>query len=694
MKKLKNILRYNITFYILLFLSALYSFYYIYFDFNNYDMLNKKSISGILTSYTIDGDKLSLVIKEKEKYIINYYFKSKEEKDNFNYSYGDELKINGIVEKPNNNTNFMLFNYRKYLLSKKIKYVVNADKIILKRKNTNILYNIKKNIIKRINRCTKTKKYIKSFIVADKREISNSIISSYQFLGVSHLFAVSGMHVSFISLLLLKILKMFKEKTRYLFVVLFLLFYMFLTNFSISMLRATFQFILFWINKSFNLKIKNANIIILLISFFIIYNPYYIYDIGFCFSFSISFSLILFQDKFKNKGILKTSFLISLTSFLVSLPILINNFNTINFLSIIYNLFYVPFVSYIVFPFGIVTMLFPNLDNIYNCIIVFFENITLLLSNIKFLSFNVANVPFIFIIVYYIFIYFLYLKTSVKKCICAFLIIIIFIVYKSYVITPTITFFDVGQGDSSLIRIKNMNILIDTGGKVTYRKEKWRKRKKEYSISNDTIIPYLKKSGVKKIDYMILTHGDFDHMGESINLVKNFKIDKVIFNNGEYNELELELIKVLQTKNIYYYKNVKELSLNNNKLYFLNTKVYDNENDNSNVIYTNINNSKFLFMGDAGIDREKDILDKYTLKDIDFLKVGHHGSNTSSGKEFINNINPKYSLISVGKNNRYGHPKDEVLDILYNSKIYRTDLDGSINIKLNNNGYKIRTCIQ
>ena len=97
-------------------------------------------------------------------------------------------------------------------------------------------------------------------------------------------------------------------------------------------------------------------------------------------------------------------------------------------------------------------------------------------------------------------------------------------------------------------------------------------------------------------------------------------------------------------------------------------------------------------MGDAGVERERDILKKYNLGNIDFLKVGHHGSNTSSSKEFIKSINPKYSLISVGKNNRYGHPKEEVLEVLKNSKIYRTDLDGSIEIKLNKSNYKIRTC--
>ena len=140
-------------------------------------------------------------------------------------------------------------------------------------------------------------------------------------------------------------------------------------------------------------------------------------------------------------------------------------------------------------------------------------------------------------------------------------------------------------------------------------------------------------------------------MGEAINLVNNFKVEKVIFNCGPYNDLEQDLIKVLDKKHIKYYACIKELNIDNNKLYFLQTKEYDNENDNSNVIYTELNGYKFMFMGDASITTEKEIMNKYNLQDIDVLKVGHHGSKTSSGKEFISDINPKYSIISVEKNN-------------------------------------------
>ena len=181
-------------------------------------------------------------------------------------------------------------------------------------------------------------------------------------------------------------------------------------------------------------------------------------------------------------------------------------------------------------------------------------------------------------------------------------------------------------------------------------------------------------------------------MGEAINLVNNFKIEKVFFNCGPYNDLEKDLIKVLDKKHIKYYSCIKELNIDKNKLYFLQTKEYNNENDNSNVIYTELIGYKFMFMGDAGIEKEKDILDKYNISNIDILKVGHHGSKTSSGEEFINEINPKYSIISVGKNNRYGHPNKEVLDNLDESKIYRTDQDGSIMFKIENNKLKIETC--
>ena len=289
--------------------------------------------------------------------------------------------------------------------------------------------------------------------------------------------------------------------------------------------------------------------------------------------------------------------------------------------------------------------------------------------------------------IYQIIIYYLLVIINIKnikKTIIIIIIIILFIKISLIIDNSShITFIDVKQGDSSLIITPNRKeiILIDTGGI----------KESTYHIS-DNIINYLHSLTISKINYLIITHGDYDHMGESINLVNNFKVEKVIFNCGEYNDLEKELIKVLDKKKIPYYSCIKELNIDNNKLYFLQSKEYDNENDNSNVIYTELNGYKFMFMGDASITTEKEVLSKYNLSNIDVLKVGHHGSKTSSSKEFINEINPRYSIISVGKKNRYGHPNKEVLENLKDSKIYRTDIDGSIMFKINNNKLMIETC--
>ena len=135
---------------------------------------------------------------------------------------------------------------------------------------------------------------------------------------------------------------------------------------------------------------------------------------------------------------------------------------------------------------------------------------------------------------------------------------------------------------------------------------------------------------------------------------------------------------------------VNKLKKDNYNLEFLNTKFMIMKMIVVVLFILNYNDYKFLFMGDADVVREKDILDKYNLSDIDILKIGYHGSNTS--KELINEIKPNYSIISVGKNNRYGHPNKEVLDNLEDSKIYRIDQVGSIMFKIKNNKLKIETC--
>lgn len=662
---------------------------------------NENTISGIIYEYSIDGNKLTMHIKSKEKLICKYYFNTEKEKQYYlkNIKLGYEVKLKGNLLEPNNNTVPNLFNYKRYLCNNRIYWIFIVDKINIISKKSNIFYKIKNNIIDKIDTYKFSKNYLYAFILGDTSKIDINIIKSYQNNGISHLFAVSGMHITLLTGIIILILKKIRIGNIFINIIVFtfLLLYIFLTGFSASILRASLFFILIKINGILNLKIKTINILLLTISFLLIINPFLIYNLGFQYSCIVSLTIVYFSDLInKNKLYIFKILNISIIAFLAGLPISIYNFYNVNLLSILLNLVFVPFISLIMFPFSILTFIFPILDKINGNLIIILENLSLFTNNFKLFNIILAKPNLIIVFLYYIIIIFSLVMFNKRKFKYIGLIIIILFIHNNYKYFNSkleMIMIDVGQGDSILISLPNnsSNILIDTGGQIKYKKESWKITNSNYSIAKDTLIPFFRSLGVKKIDYLIITHGDSDHMGEAINLVNNFKVENIIFNCGEYNDLEKELINILEKKNIKHYSCIKELNMDKYKLQFLNTKEYDNENDNSNVVYFNYNNYKFLFMGDAGIDREKDILDKYNINNIDFLKVGHHGSNTSSSNDFIESINPKYSLISVGKNNRYGHPKDEVLDTLSNSKIYRTDINGSVEIKLDKNSYKFRT---
>ena len=295
-------------------------------------------------------------------------------------------------------------------------------------------------------------------------------------------------------------------------------------------------------------------------------------------------------------------------------------------------------------------------------------------------------------IVFILFLLIILCKNNIKYIISVFCVLILVKLYPLLNGKYFVYYLDVGQGDCTLLISPHQKdvIMIDTGGKITYDKEEWEISNKSYNLSDNTI-KFLKSLGITKIDYLIITHGDFDHAGEAINIVDKLNVKNVIFNNDSFNDLESEIINILYKKNINYYKNIQILNTEYSKLYFLNDNLYDNENDNSNVIYMEFNSFKMLFMGDAGVDVEEDILKKYKLKNIDVLKVGHHGSKSSTSFDFVKQIMPRYSVISVGRNNRYNHPNQEVLDNLNNSTIYRTDINGTIELTIYKNKLDIMT---
>lgn len=651
-----------------------------------YESVYKGSEEDFLCSidnYKIEEDKMKLELVCKEKLVGSYYFKNDEykffkEKVNI----GSSVIVKGKLVSPKNNTVPYLFNYKKYLYNKRVYYTLKIDNIKILKENSNPFIKLKNRVIKHVN-SYKDSTYLYAFILGKTELISDEVLTSYRENGISHLFALSGLHVSIFSSILLFILKKlrFKEILNYVLIFIFLLLFSFITGFSPSILRATLLFFLLGINKVFYLNIRTLDILYLVFIILVIINPFIIYNLSFILSFTAAFFLIFSSDLLKGKNYFVSLFKVSLLSYFASLPLSIYYFGYTNLLGTILNLVFVPLVSFVVFPLTLLTFIISKFYSILNITTNLLESLSLLFNKFKIIIyFPSINLIFVFI---YLSILMLYIKFKKKICLYLIIVLLIFFKIRPYMDNNTyIYYIDVGQGDSILVVTPHLNktILIDTGGIVSFNENY-----KSNIVKNKTI-PFFRRIGINKVDYLFLTHGDYDHAGEANELLSNFCVKKVFINKGNINNIEKKINnkEVLMLKN-FVIDNIKVNSLNNN--------VFNNENDDSTILLFNIYDYKFLFMGDASIKTEEYLLNNYILPNVDILKVGHHGSYTSTSTDFINVIKPKYSVISVGENNMYKHPNKSVLDILDNTKLFRTDVDGTIEVKISKKGYKIKTYV-
>lgn len=669
MKRLRHILQskhlIKIITIIIFIITLLYTNYY---PFKSKYTKDDKEFIGIVTKYEVKEDKITIEIKAKEKLLITYKYQDKEFN---NLSYGDKIKVKGTLITPSKNTNQNTFNYQKYLYYKKIYYLVEATSINKIANNHNYLYTIKNTLYQKINKL-KSSNYIKTLLFCDNT-LSKEIKESYRINGISHLFSVSGMHINFfVSIIYLYLNKItYNKRIKYLITNIFIITYLILFP-SSSLLRSAVMSILYSINYLLKLKIKKIDILLLTLGVSLLINPFIIYDLGYIYSYTITFFLVLSSSTLKKKNKINKIIYISLLSFLVSIPITIYNSYEINIISILLNIILVPIISIIILPLTILTYIFPILDSILYLFTNTLETISLFISKINITKIIFPKPSLLIIVLYYI----IFLLSYQNKKYFYLNIILLIIIYISPYLNSNfeVVMFEVGEADCHLIKYPyNKNtILIDTG-------------KNEYKIKNE-VIPYLKSIGIKKIDYLIITHGDEDHIGGSITLINNFQVKNVILNKGTFTDIEKELIKNLNKKKIPHQININKINLSNHTIYLLNNTKYNNENDNSIITYFTYQKYKFLYMGDASITTEDNLLENYNLNNISILKVGHHGSNTSSSKDFISQINSSISLISVGKNNIYHHPNKEVINNLSKSRIYRTDINNMVKLTINSKG--------
>lgn len=653
--KLKTILQSKTLFIFLTIIVIIISLIRIITPKKEYYSKSTKEVIGTIIDITKEQDKTILIIQGKEKIRGTIYHNKKD------LSLGDKVLVTGKISKPEKNTTKNLFNYRFYLETKKIYHLIKIDKIKIIKTNKNIFYSLKEFLINYL-----TNPYEQAFLLGITDNIKEEVKTSYEQNGISHLFAISGMQFYMIANFLEKILNKLKvnQKLSYLIIIIILFFYTLILGLSASILRGVLFYTFWKLNKIAKLNLAKEILILITLIITLLFNPYFLCDVAFYYSFIISIGLLYFLTT--NTSYFKTLLISSYLSFLISIPISLYFFYQINILSIFYNLFYIPYVNIIIFPMTIITSIFKPFIVIYELLIDILENTSLFLTKIKF---GTLIFPKTTIIIYLIEGLLIYLFITKKSKIIKILTIIFFLIHNliPYTYQDFIKIIDVGQGDSALLYSKGEALLIDTGGNIY----------SEDSVAKYKIIPLLKSLGIKKLKFALLTHGDYDHMGDIFYLNNNFKIEKIKINLGSKKEIEKEISKWKKTSKS---KQDEIITLGNFKIVELN-KAWQEENTSSSIYYVMHKNLNILFLGDATKISEKYIVKNYNLKP-DIIKLGHHGSNTSTSTKLLKELSPKLTIISVGKNNRYNHPSKEVLLKLekYNIPNLKTKDVGTITI--------------
>lgn len=621
----------------------------------------------------VSGDLLSGT-GSYDGYEYKFFYRIKSQNEKLLWQKLDNISVAKIkvkkIEKINSPRNPGEFDYAPYLEHHKIKYSINIDEIIFISPKVNLTFNDKINVsrIHLIKRFSQLPKWLRihadSLILGYNTNEEPNFLHNLSILGVIHLFSLSGLHVLIMLSILRKICSCLKitRETIDTFMLVILPIYAVLVGSKPGIWRAIILSIVGISLHKFDITLSKLDVfgITAIICLFI--NPFSMMDMGGQLSFLLSLALLFLYDSRLIMNTIKMN--------LVSLPIIIYFTFQFSWLILLANIIFVPIFTYIILPITIISAFTVNAP-IWQMIDLLFEKlysfINTVASNNDYL-FVTGTIPLLVIFTLIVLSLFIAETKQLKsKYLVLYVSILsICILFNKYPIQGRVSIIDVGQGDSILVTtpIHRRTYLIDTGGKLGFPKKDWQKREQLTQVETSTI-PYLKRQGISKIDKVFLSHKDVDHIGNLNKLVDKFPVKEINFGTG------LEQNKI-----------IVELMANNPQIRFNKLKTGDKfvagkinwnvlwpkvksigENGDSLTLLANINGSKWLFTGDLDIEGERKIIADQSFK-VDYLKVGHHGSKTSSSDAFIKYIDPKLALISAGVNNRYGHPNKETIDVL------------------------------
>ena len=591
-----------------------------------------------------------MVVDARDNY---YLFKVKFEKyyvyskDN-DFEIGDKLILKGEVKPFKSTTYESQFDFKDYLKNKGVTEELVVKDYEIKHKSFFEIHHFKKEFLSNFDENTST--LISAFLFNDK-DYSSPLVSYASNNSLIYLFSLSGvyLHLLFVMANYLFLLRFSKRNSAILTFTTFLPFAFFsfskigtLRVFSLQFLKILNEFLF---NKR---KFAHIELVSILALIFLIIDYHLVYQEAFYIGFllSIMAPVILSSTKFITKKFTRkvlSSFLFVLFIF----PIQVRN----SFYSPLFSLktfFLIP-INFVFLICSMICVFIPFYkipSFIGKAILWILEKMDTYNVRLPFGTWGGAF-PYIFIFCVLLLVFYLE-AVRIKHAKIAGLVLLTTITISvaplQEPLSNCVYFVNVGQGDSIIIKNKTHTVMIDTGGY------------KGCDMAKDTLIPFMNKKKITHIDALILTHDDFDHSGAKDSLIQNFKVNEV-----------------LTTKEQFPYK-IGDLYIEN-----LNTFNFVEENDKSLVLKTYFMGKTFLFTGDASVKTEETILSKYNV-DCDILKVGHHGSNTSTSENFLKAASPSEAVISCGEKNYYGHPNQEIIDRLkkYNVKIRRTDEEGTI----------------
>ena len=645
-------------------------------------------------------------------------------------SYGDHISYHGTAFRPLKNNNPYSFNYQEYLENNNIhglSYLYRADYTIIKRSKDLYYYLIvvPRNWIRnRINKfySSEYSSFLKAILLGEKSSLPPQLKQDFASSGLSHILAVSGLHTGVIALIFLTIFQIvFRNRTaaRILTIVL-LIYYMLLAHAVPSVQRAVIMISLVLLAKILQRRISTINILFAAAFIILVINPMQLFSIGFQLSFISVFAiLVIFQYLSKKLNPLRKNhsklfwllnlMLLSLMVQIVLAPLTIHYFHTLALGGIIANVIAIPLIS-LMLPLSILSILFPisAICAVYaaaNKLLLFLVfAISRFVASHRILLFDFLYLNDLQILSLYTVMLMLILlwKHSDNSQIKLYKFLSFSVLTITILVVPgllrernfEITVLDVGQGDAIVIRTPaHKTILIDTGDKTM---------NKDYGEL--VVVPYFKARGIKDIDLLILTHPHADHIGGAQAVMENIRVDKVLIPRCEYEStlydnvlasFEENKIEVIYADTSLVFQEFQPV-----KLKILHPAYeYRNENNVNNysiVVKAEYENFAVLFTGDAEKEVEEILIENWGNKlDSDLLKVGHHGSNSSSTFEFLEHVSPEYAVISVGTKNRYDHPDKEVIVRIENStdKLFRTDLDGAVIFTYGGNSLNIKTIV-